>query len=187
MMNLKQPLLPAELTPSKMCCFIVHTERNGSCTQPGITVSCQLLQGPKTFWECKTLIKSHRTELSPTGILLSKDKAKQCSISWHFWLGWTMWSVKLLFSSPFLKTRTCVSWPNKNLLTQCWNHNQRQTILALGLNTSEGFWKFKDKGCCLLAMLQMSIVPTDVPSLELWPWLFTHSHHMDSLVTKPHN
>lgn len=44
---------------------------------------------------------------------------KQCSTSWHFWLGWAMWFVKLFFSSPFLKTRTLVSWPNENLLTQC--------------------------------------------------------------------
>lgn len=95
------------------------------------------------------------TEPSPIGILLSKDKMKLCNINWHFWVHCTVWFFKLLFSSGFLKTRSFVSWPNKNLLTQCWNHKQRKTILALGYENiclekenSESFCKLKDKVCC---------------------------------------
>lgn len=138
-----------------MRCFTIP-EWNGSCKLLRITVSYTNYCRDQIHFGNAKLWSRIMTEPSPITILLSKGKMKQCNINWHFWVHWTVWFVKLSFSSDFLKTTLFVSWPNKNLLTQCWKHKQWKTILVLGSQNiclekekSESFWKLKDKVCCL--------------------------------------
>lgn len=151
------PLLLGKCTYSEMRCFIIHTRMKWQLhTFENHCVLYQLVQRDQIHFGNAKLWSRIMTEPSSISILLSKGKMNQCNINWHFWVHWTVWFVRLLFSSGFLKTSSFVSWPNKNLLMQCWNHKQWKTIFVLGSENiclekekSESFWKLKDKVCCL--------------------------------------